>query len=338
MRRLLTLLTLTLILLLGACGPLPADIVVQPQSQPTALAGEPSPLAAPPTLAPDTATPVPTVAAAATTLPTPTASATATAVPPSPTPDALTFAVIGDYGSALPGTQDVAALVRGWDPDLVLTVGDNNYPSGAAETIEANVTQHYGTFIESGRFFPALGNHDYYSDDWAQPYFDYFELPGNERYYDFVAGDVHFFAVNSDWHEPDGIRANSTQAAWLEEQLAASTAVWQVVYLHVPPYVSLQDKEVPVLRWPFAAWGADLVLSGHAHVYERLWAEGIPYVVNGLGGHSIYEFDETPRPESQVRFNEDFGALLIEASAARLEGQFVTRSGAVVDTFALTRP
>ena len=47
------------------------------------------------------------------------------------------------------------------------------------------------------RFFPSLGNHDLYTDN-ANPYFNYFELPGNERYYDFIHGNVHCFVINSE--------------------------------------------------------------------------------------------------------------------------------------------
>ncbi|MDX1414867.1 MAG: metallophosphoesterase [Candidatus Promineifilaceae bacterium] len=277
---------------------------------------------------PEMPTVVPTTTAAPTPTPLPAAAGPTSTPPNSP----VTFAVIGDYGLSGQGTQDVAALVDSWDPDLVLTVGDNNYPDGAAHTMEANISAHYGRFIAADRFFPTLGNHDMTTEN-GKPYLEFFELPGNERYYDYVRGDLHFFALNSDWREPDGIRSDSRQAQWLQEQLSNSTAVWQIVYLHVPPYVSMADKEVPVLRWPFAAWGADLVLSGHAHLYERLQVDGIPYVVNGLGGTAIYPFDETAAPGSQVRFNRDYGALLVVGDWERLELQFITREGVVVDSF-----
>jgi hypothetical protein len=64
------------------------------------------------------------------------------------------------------------------------------------------------------QFFPTLGNHDWYTPG-AQPYLDYFHLPGNERYYDFVWGPVHFFAIDSDENEPDGVNQSSVQAKWL---------------------------------------------------------------------------------------------------------------------------
>ncbi|MBL4685160.1 MAG: metallophosphoesterase, partial [Nannocystaceae bacterium] len=126
-----------------------------------------------------------------------------------------TVAVIGDYGDASPSEAAVAALVHGWQPDLVVTLGDNNYPRGSARTIDANIGQYYhryiapyrGTFgkgAASNRFFPSLGNHDWRSPA-AAPYLEYFDLPGNERYYDVRWGPVHFFALDSDRHEPDGV-------------------------------------------------------------------------------------------------------------------------------------
>src|SRR5687768_751734 len=110
--------------------------------------------------------------------------------------DTVRLAVIGDFGYAGQPESDVAALVRGWDPELVITIGDNNYETGSAKTIDANIGQYYHSFIypyfgnygqgaDRNRFFPTLGNHDWETPG-AQPHLDYFTLPGNERYYDFT--------------------------------------------------------------------------------------------------------------------------------------------------------
>ena len=75
---------------------------------------------------------------------------------PSPTPASLRFAVIGDYGEGNQAEQDVADLVKSWNPELVITVGDNNYPSGSAETIDDRVGRFYSGFIYpyTGAFGP----------------------------------------------------------------------------------------------------------------------------------------------------------------------------------------
>jgi hypothetical protein len=115
------------------------------------------------------------------------------------------FAVIGDYGSGNQSEEDVATLVKSWNPDFAVTVGDNNYPLGGADTIDAHIGRYYHDFIYPylgtygagatyNRFFPALGNHDWDTVN-AQPYLDYFTLPNNERYYDVVQGPVHFFIL-----------------------------------------------------------------------------------------------------------------------------------------------
>lgn len=238
-------------------------------------------------------------------------------------------------------------MVLSWQPDFILTTGDNNYPSGSAETIDVNIGQFYHTYIypysgkygegaRENRFFPTLGNHDWNTAQ-AQPYLDYFTLPGNERYYDFVWGPVHFFALDSDPREPDGVNSSSIQAVWLKERLAASESPWQIVYFHAPPYSSGLHGSVEWMRWPFAEWGADAVLTGHDHTYERILWDGIVYFVNGLGGGSRYPFSNIV-DGSQVRYNLDYGAQLVEASPTFIRFQFFNRLGELVDEFAISQP
>ena len=257
------------------------------------------------------------------------------------------FAVIGDYGSSSPSEANVANLVKSWNPDFVITTGDNNYPDGAASTIDQNIGQYYHDFIypytgrygagaDTNRFFPSLGNHDWNTAG-AVPYLNYFTLPGNERYYDFVWGAVHFFAIDSDGREPDGNTSASTQAAWLKNDLAISTQPWRLVYMHHPPYSSGPHGSTPNLQWPYQAWGASAVLSGHDHTYERIEIGGFPYLINGLGGVSIYSFG-APVSGSMVRYNADYGAMLVEADDDRITFQFFARTGALVDTYTITKP
>ncbi len=280
------------------------------------------------------------------------AGATATSSPSStPEPSATAnpndvFAVIGDYGEGGQAEADVAGLVHSWNPDFVITVGDNNYPLGAASTIDAHIGQFYSDFIHpytgtygtgatENRFFPTLGNHDWYTDG-ARPYLDYFSLPGNERYYDFVWGPVHFFALDSDEHEPDGVNRASVQADWLKQALAASTSPWNVVYFHYPPYSSGMHGSTDWMQWPFAAWGAQAVLSGHDHSYERLLVDGIPYFVNGAGGGGLYNFLNV-LPESQYRYNANYGAMLVHASPTDLLFEFYNRTGKLIDQYEMKK-
>lgn len=259
----------------------------------------------------------------------------------------MTFAVIGDYGEAGEAEADVAAMVDSWDPDFVVTVGDNNYPDGEWETIDQNIGQYYSNYIfpyvgdyessaTENRFWPALGNHDL-ETDLGQAYYDYFTLPGNERYYDFVQGPVHFFVLNSDKREPDGRSVDSVQAEWLQARLAESEQLWQLVVMHHTPYTSSlrrrPDKEV---QWPFQDWGATAVLSGHDHLYERFDVNGFPYFVNGAGGKDLYIFGR-PEPESVVRYNQDHGAMLVQASDMCINFTFYSRDGELIDSVTLTQ-
>ncbi|MBI5305241.1 MAG: metallophosphoesterase [Chloroflexi bacterium] len=259
------------------------------------------------------------------------------------------FAIIGDFGLAGAAENDVANLVTSWNPEFIATVGDNNYPLGAAATIDANIGQYYHDFIApytgsygagaaTNRFYPTPGNHDWYTAN-AQPYLDYFTLPGNERYYDFVWGNVHLFMLDSDANEPDGITSVSTQATWLQSRLGASTARWKLVLLHHAPYSSSSAHgSNPTLQWNYAGWGASAVIAGHDHTYERILKNGLPYFVNGLGGYpGIYGFKATPETGSAVRYNADFGALRVSASDANITFEFINRAGAVIDTYSLNK-
>jgi hypothetical protein len=262
------------------------------------------------------------------------------------TEQTIRFVVIGDYGLSGGPEQDVANLVLNWDPDFIITTGDNNYPDGKAETIDENIGQYFHDFIypyfgefgegsDTNRFFPTLGNHDWNTDN-AQAYFDYFTLPGNERYYDFIWEPVHFFAIDSDSREPDGVGRSSVQALWLKDRLAGSTAPWKIVYMHQPPYASAGDGSIDWAQWPYKEWGASVVLSGHSHVYERIVVDGFLYFVNGLGGGPIYSFD-APIYGSQVRFNEDYGAMLVEATVQYISFKFVTRNEILIDSYTVEK-
>lgn len=275
--------------------------------------------------------------------------------PVSPTPEPKTkvrFANIGDYGWRGPHEAAVANLVGNWQPDFIVTNGDNNYPDGRSADIDNNIGAYYHEYIypytgsygkgaTANHFFPALGDHDWYNVACTKnictgPYFDYFALPGNERYYDFAQGPVHIFILNSHAKEPDGFLSTSLQGAWLQKQLAAAKEPWKVVISHHPPYSSGSvHGSISSARWPYKAWGANVVISGNDHTYERLLVGGLPYFVNGLGGNTPYTFTTPALTESQVRYNGDDGALLAEATPLTLTFRFVNAKGALIDTYTL---
>ena len=257
----------------------------------------------------------------------------------------LLLAAIGDFGVNDTHEADVATMVASWSPDFVITVGDDNYEEGLASTIDPNVGKYYSPFIgnykgtfgagsATNRFFPTPGNHDWGETRTPKdlsPYLDYFTLPGNERYYDVDLGLVHLYAVDSAPAEPDGNTATSTQAKWLQAKLAASKACFDFVYFHHPPYSSGANV-YPPMRWTFAAWGAEVVMSGHEHFYERLAVDGIPYLIDGLGGAYTHDFNATPDAHSLVRFNAAWGALKITVDRTAATFEFWTTTGTKVDS------
>jgi len=266
----------------------------------------------------------------------------------------IKFAVIGDFGKAGSNEADVADLVHSWNPDFIITTGDNNYENGELTTIDENIGQYYHDFIfpyigsygsgapDSNLFFPTPGNHDWRATD-LLPYLDYFVLNVNgqsltERYYTVVKGDIEFFILDSDSHEPDGNTYNSTQGLWFQDAISNSTARWKIAVFHHPPYSSDSNHgNNDWMQWDYYGNGVPVVISGHAHTYERINLDNTVYFVNGLGGKSIYSFGN-PVPGSQVRYNGDYGAMLVEGNADSLNFKFINVSNEVIDEYVLVYP
>ena len=272
--------------------------------------------------------------------------------------NSLRIAAFGDF-SANSNTQAVSNLVMSLSADIIITLGDNNY--GVAN-YEDNVAQYYSAYIggysgqypsgpsvSNNRFFPSLGNHDW-DDSGIASYEAFFTLPGisvsssgNERYYDFTNGPVHFFCIDSDPHEPHGRSSASTQAQWLQAQLAASSYCWKIVYTHYPPYSSGdRHGSETIMRWPYEDWGASAVLAAHDHTYERIHRDDnndgneLLYFVCGTGGRSLYGFG-TPVGGSQFRYSSNYGTMLINASASSLTFEFwsIAGGGTLIDNITI---
>ncbi len=237
------------------------------------------------------------------------------------------FGIIGDFAEG-PDLLDVSNVIKGWSPDFIVTVGDNTYGDIWGEDLDDDVGQYFHSFIypyvgsygqgaTSNKFWPTLGNHDWVV---INEYLSYFTLPGNERYYEFARGPVDFFILDSDTHEPDGYRQNSAQAAWFHAAIAASPYPWKLVFLHNPPYTSGSSFPSNTnVQWPFKSWGASAVFAGHNHVYERIVppTQGILFFVNGLGGSTISDFNSSQVAGEQFRYNNDFGAMRVDATHVR---------------------
>ena len=99
------------------------------------------------------------------------------------------------------------------------------------------------------------------------------------------------------------------------------------------------------MQWPYDEWGATAVFAGHDHVYERIVRDDyvgddddILYFTTGAGGRSLYSFG-TPVSGSEVRFNSDYGSMIIEASSTSITFEFwsIAGGGTLIDTYEITK-
>ncbi len=246
-----------------------------------------------------------------------------------PAPPQGSVAVIGDFGSGTDAERRVADLVASAHPAAIVTTGDNVYDDQGYASLVGN---YYGPWVSSGHLIPAVGNHDH--EQGIAAFDSYFSGLHGRHVYSAGAGGIRFFVLDSTTAlaSPSALVG---QRSWLKRSLLASHARWKVVVLHHPPYSSgTVHGSSPELRWPFASWGADLVLSGHEHNYERVWARGTTFVVDGSGGKDLYGLGPAV-PGSQVRYDADYGALFLLATARELTGEFWSAAGDRVDRFVL---
>jgi hypothetical protein len=253
----------------------------------------------------------------------------------------MKFAAFGDIGNTS-GSAAVAKLTRMRNVTFNLLLGDICY---GTQPIAAQVDANYAEEQAKRQLWPALGNHEFTDGcgggSTAAGYIKYFVLPGNERYYEFRRGPVHFFVLNS-YKDPDGITASSKQAQWLKAKLAGSTGPWKIVFFHHPPYSSGEHGSSKWMQWPFEEWGADAVLAGHDHDYERVMkdrnGDGVrmPYFVSGLGGKSRRPF--LARTSGSVkRYSDAFGALFVTATDTSLLFEFRNTSNTLIDSYSMTK-
>lgn len=262
-------------------------------------------------------------------------------------------AFIGDWGVDGQPLIDVVALIESYTPKNVFTLGDNIYgASGVPAPDEIwgkfwsrRIFPYTGVYTpgEKQTIWATWGNHDW---DYGLSLETDF-LPGlknNRRYYSIVSGAVQYFIIDTDPREPDGgyvdantSTENSIMGQWLRVSLAMSTAKWKVVIGHHGPYTSDVNNTPGAawMRWPFAAWGADMTLWGHSHNYEEFVVDGIPYIVNGLGGNTVRDFNGQV-VGSQFQYNLNYGAGFIEATCDTLTFRFITRNGTLIRTVVIT--
>jgi len=259
----------------------------------------------------------------------------------------LITADTGDSGGA-----NIVNLANNLGASCLLIAGDVIYPNGSLDNFNSVVKSYLDPWIQSQSVYVGPGNHDWWrgypdqlSLSWtadelplcqAFPY-----LPtgqGKCRYYRvLLSPEVEIFFFDSDYREPDGNSASSTQGKWLQAALSSSTATWKIVLTHEPPISSCNhDANSAISGLPLKEWGADALFTGHCHHYERSDWNGLPVFVVGNGGNSIYQFERV-NPYSKFRWNQTQGAVMMTASPTQLIFDFTTTNGEVKDSLQLSK-
>jgi predicted phosphodiesterase len=256
----------------------------------------------------------------------------------------FSFAVVGDSGSGGKGQLAVAALLERLRPDLVLHTGDVVYPAGQERHYDRRFFAPYRNLIKMVPLFPVLGNHDVRKGNGAA-FLENFHPPlgspgSTKRYYSFDWGNTHFVALDSELYHGDRGSNPEEQRDFLERDLATTRKRWKVAFLHRSPYGSSRhggDEKVREDLEPlFVKHGADLVFSGHDHVYERtVPITGVTYVVSGGGGRRLYPAGNGELTASSVSAHH---AVVVRVSGSRLLLETLEVGGKVVDRLELYQP
>jgi hypothetical protein len=241
---------------------------------------------------------------------------------------------ISDCGSAK--DEETATLLDGI-PGTVATFGDNAYVDGTAAQFHDCYHPTWGR--HKGRTKPSAGNHEYHTSG-ATGYYGYFGAaagPAGQGWYSYDLGRWHMIVLNSNCGDV-GCGTTSTQVKWLRADLAAHAGDHVIAYWHHPRFSSGEhgnDGSVQPFWDALYAAGADIVLNGHDHDYERFApqspsgqadsAHGIREFVVGTGGRGLRPRHSTAK-NSQV-FAEAFGVLKLTLHANSYDWRFVPIAG-----------
>jgi len=234
------------------------------------------------------------------------------------------------------------------DADAVLPLGDLQYSDGKLEAFDQSYDATWGTFAAES--YPVPGNHDYHVAG-AAGYYDYWaskDRPigsGRSGYYSWDLGSWHLIALNSNCDDVPCLDG-SPQNDFLEQDLASTTQPCVLAYWHHPLFNSGEthgDSTPPgakaFMEDLFAA-GADIIVSGHEHNYQRYGKQdpngqadpkGIREFVVGTGGKSHYGLLDEKDPNYEFGDAVDFGVLKLHLGDNSYSWEFVSVAGSVID-------
>jgi len=247
--------------------------------------------------------------------------------------------------SVLVGAGDIADCAKTGDgltanlmdtiPGTVFAAGDNAYPNGSSADYKNCYAPTWGRF--KSRTKPVPGNHDYLTAG-ASGYFNYFGAAAGgsgKGYYSYDLGDWHVVALNSNI----AMNVGSPQEVWLKADLANSTKRCTVAYWHHPLFSSGNEgphAETKPLYQDLYDAGAELVIVGHDHDYERFAPQtpdgvadtlhGIREFVAGTGGGGLFVV-YPPVPNSEVLDNNTLGVLKLTLRSAGYSWKFIPIAG-----------
>jgi Calcineurin-like phosphoesterase len=248
----------------------------------------------------------------------------------------------GDISSCSRIEDEATARLLDSIPGTVVTLGDNVYPDG--KLTEFNTCYAAGWGRHKSRTRPSAGNHDYHVAGGAG-YYSYFgsaasPLDNNCRsnckgYYSYNLGPWHIIVLNSETDHTTG----SAQELWLRADLAANPRKCTLAYWHHPRFSSGHHGNNTTVQ-PFwqalYEYGADVILNGHDHMYERFAPQsptgqaapgrGIRQFVVGTGGAGLYPWT-TIQPNSEARNNTASGVLKLSLHGTSYDWNFIPIAG-----------
>ena len=235
----------------------------------------------------------------------------------------------GDIADCNSAGDDATAALLDANEGTIVTLGDNAYEDGTPQEFEQCYEPTWGRHKTRTR--PSPGNHDYNTPD-AAGYFGYFAAAAGDPskgYYSFDLGAWHIVSLNS---ERD-TGASGGQVAWLRADLAATSADCVLAYWHKPRWTSgryVDDVAVAPLWDVLYDAGADVVLAGHDHNYQRYPKfdkaglpdeDGVRSFVVGTGGRHRYALVSDARRETGS--DAAWGVLRLTLHAASYDWQFL---------------
>jgi calcineurin-like phosphoesterase family protein len=245
----------------------------------------------------------------------------------------------GDIGDCVAAGDEATAKLLDGIQGTVMTLGDNAYQNGTSAQYHACYAPNWGRQLARTR--PAPGNHDWGRGN-LDGYLGYYGAaamgPGGVSWYSYDLGTWHVIVLDSSCNEV-GCDATSAQVTWLDKDLAASHARCTVAYWHHPRFSSGfhgNSKAVATFWQRLYDAGADVVINGHDHDYERFAPQdptgredrqrGIREFVVGTGGTGLRDFEKV-RPNSELRVANVHGVIVFTLHDRSYDWHFIAAAG-----------